>query len=572
MAQRRHQPLLSSLPSVSAIDHLKADGIGHSFSGQRVLSDISLTVAPGERVGLIGENGSGKSTLLKILAGALTADAGVVIRPADIGWYHQHIQLPSGSTITDVLDTAQERSATLLAELEDAAAALALPDGVRGTVVERYEAALEAAEREEVWAAQQRRQELLHAFALDALSGHTLVSELSGGQRSRLAFASVLLRNPFALILDEPTNHLDHDGISMLEELLRQWSGPVIFASHDRTFLDAVASKLLDLSPMSLPAGFAENDAATGYGVQVFSGNFSQYQIEHARLIELWRLRYRDEQRELRALRSEIETGAYQVNKKSESKSEIRMARKFYADKDSRVTARRIKNAEMRLKQLERDAVSAPPEPLEFVFPAQRHHTPKPSDVLEVTAIEVTGRSVSPISFTVPWGEQLLVSGANGTGKSTLLAMIAGQLQPSSGTILHPKHYRCGILRQDSNFAEPSLSVEEHYRSAVGWRIAERVPLEHFGLLHPRQFSQAVGTLSGGQQRRLELAVLLAKPPEILLLDEPTNHISLDLAEALEHALSSYQGIVIIASHDRRFAQGFKGKRIALASPSEPSQ
>ena len=267
--------------------HLRADGLSVSYPDRRIFTDLGFTVAPGQRLGLIGENGAGKSTLLRLLTSNSDADAasaaalenavidGRVSRPERIGLLTQELPFRPHDRVDDVLEAALAEVRAIERELDAAAAALAADPAGRGGAqrrletpsagvsirdasggatrpadpAERYSAALDAAERAEVWSADARRDELLEGLGVAGLGLDRRIDEISGGQRSRFALAALLLRAPDALLLDEPTNHLDDAAASFLEARVRTWRGPVIFASHDREFLDRVATGLLDLDP-----------------------------------------------------------------------------------------------------------------------------------------------------------------------------------------------------------------------------------------------------------------------------------------------------------------------------------
>ncbi|WFR84930.1 ATP-binding cassette domain-containing protein [Arthrobacter sp. Y-9] len=580
------------------LQHLALDGISQRYAGRRVLSDITFAVSPGQRVGLIGENGSGKSTVLRIAAGAQRPDAGLVLRPERLGYFAQELDAPPGSTAGEVLDRAQRPALDALAALES-------------QDVDAYAQALDDAERLGAWSAQARRGEVLAGLGLSGLDERTPVERLSGGQRSRLALAALLLEEPDALLLDEPSNHLDDAAVAYLESALRDWKGPVLFASHDRTFLDRVATRIVDLDPLPVPAvvladaaspgasapegaadaagaepGDTTSDSGSGLGVRHFGGDYSSALRARRDLMRQWRDRYAAEQAELLALREEIEVGARNVNRKSDPRTEARASRKFYADKDARVIARRARNARVRLETLESGRVRRPPEPLRFAGfdpaftalgdvtaeaasttaarPASsgadlvpgRHgdhdagpQGPAAESVLRAHRVAVPGR-LEPVSFGLAPQGRLLLTGANGSGKSTLLKVLAGGVS-HEGEILRSDGATVGYLAQDTVFDDPGLSAAAWYARAVGYERAESTPLASLGLLPERDTGRALGELSIGQQRRVALAALVADPPRVLLLDEPSNHLSLALVEELEEALESFAGAVVIATHDR---------------------
>ncbi|MCW2288708.1 macrolide transport system ATP-binding/permease protein [Leucobacter luti] len=579
----------------SHADHLAVSGIALSYADRRVLNDITFTARAGDRIGLIGENGTGKSTLLGVIAGTIEPSSGTVMHPGSVGLLAQELPYPDGTPMSEVLDDAQTAALQTLRALERLGAEFAeRPDDP--SVAEEYSAALEEAERSGAWSAEAHRGDVVSGLGLGGFSAAHPIGELSGGQRLRLALAAILLTAPHTLLLDEPSNHLDDASAAYLERVLRDWPGIVIVASHDRALLDSITTRILDLDPLPLPAREladaallapaqsegngaaaaphtstsartdadtstraaatpATDDPGSGFGVRLWGVGYSAARSERRAELARWRSRYVAESTELAALVHEIEVGSREVNKKHESKSESRITKKFYADKDARVTSRRARNARMRLEALERDRVRRPPEPLRFTGFASAELDPSPVPPADVPQLSVDrvaqANRLAPTSFKLYSGDRLLLAGPNGSGKSTLLAILAGELTPDTGIV--SRMTRVGYLPQEVAFARPDRSAADHYRSTVGAEIAEIAPLAATGLLATRDLGRRVGELSVGQRRRLALATLVADPPPVLLLDEPTNHLSLTLVEELEEALHDYRGALIIATHDRWF-------------------
>ncbi|QIM19186.1 ABC-F family ATP-binding cassette domain-containing protein [Leucobacter coleopterorum] len=545
--------------------HLKVDGVSHAYGERRVLSDISFTAKTGDRVGLIGENGTGKSTLLRILAGSEAPNAGTIRYPGSVGMLTQELPYPDGTEMSQVLDDAQRSTLQTLQRIEQLGAAFGEhPDDP--AIATSYAEALERAEHEQAWAAEARRGDMLTGLGLGGIEPCTRIGRLSGGQRLRLALATVLLKAPHTLLLDEPSNHLDDASAAYLERVLRQWSGIVFVASHDRALLDAVTTRILDLdpvTPITQRTTLQNDDPGAGLGLRAWGMGYSAAREARRAEMERWRARYVAESEEHTALVHEIEVGSREVNRKHESKSESRITRKFYADKDARVTARRARNARVRLETLERDRVRRPPEPLRFRGFAQgpERTTDGTEAVLQAHEVALDAR-LSPVSFALKPGGRLMLTGPNGAGKSTLLAILAGKLQPSKGSVQRASVV--GYLPQEVTFKDSTQTARETYRRAVGTDVAEEYPLAETGLLAVRDQDRPVAALSVGQRRRLALAALVADPPPVLLLDEPTNHLSLTLVEELEEALQSFEGALIIATHDRWLRSRWSGEVLAM--------
>lgn len=602
--------------------HLSATGISAGAPDRRILTDLTFSAAPGDRIGVIGENGTGKSTLLGILAGRITPTAGelrlpgTATHPARVGLLAQELGVSETTAIGQVLDSAQHTARRVLAELERLGAEIAeRPEDPR--IAAAFASALAEAERSDAWAADALRGEVVAGLGLGGIPEARPVSSLSGGQRIRLALAAVLLEAPEVLLLDEPSNHLDDASSAYLERVLRAWPGIVIFASHDRSLLDAVATRILDLDPLPRPAreladavsveappgepaggqpgaqptgGGAPlgalgterpgspaptppapesaapgtDDSGSGYGARLWGVGYSEARAERRAELVRWRERYAAESEELAALRHEIEVGSREVNRKHESKSESRITRKFYADKDARVTARRARNARVRLDALERTRVRRPPEPLRFRGFGSGSPGSESGPVLSARDVAVNER-LAPVSLELAPRGRLLLTGPNGAGKSTLLSVLAGRLRPDAGAV--ERTARVGLLPQEFVFPDPSRTVSEVWRSALGAELGETLAPTASGLVSSRDLDRPLGALSVGQRRRAALALLIADPPPVLILDEPTNHLSLTLVEELEAALREYPGALVLASHDRWLRERWPGDLLALDAP-----
>ncbi|MGN7799314.1 ABC-F family ATP-binding cassette domain-containing protein [Leifsonia sp. 22587] len=529
---------------------LRADGVSVVYGVRRVLTDVSLTVAPGHRLGLIGENGAGKSTLLRVLSGNETPDSGVLSRPERTGFLWQEVRFEPGETLAAMLEHALADVRAIERELEDAAVALGGDDP---SAAARYDAALAAAERAELWSVDARRDELLAGLGVGDIPLARRLSEISGGQRSRFALAALLLGRPDALLLDEPTNHLDDEAAAFLERQLKGWAGPVIFASHDRAFLDAVATGLLDLDPARS-------------GTTVFGGGYSAYLAEKAAERARWEKQFADEQLELKELKHAVDVTARSIAWSGKVRDNDKFVKSVKGNALDRQISRRIRNAEGRLDDLRGSQVAKPPAHLAFAgIPSGFQALGDDAGVLvHARGIRIPGR-LSMAEFAVPANARILVTGANGAGKSTLLAVLAGRLDPESGAVQRRRGVRIALLEQDVRFADPNSTPRRIYQASVGERRAEAVPLTSLGIIAPRDVDRPVGALSVGQQRRLALALIVARPPHLFLLDEPTNHLSLSLATELEEALGAYPGAVVVASHDRWLRSGWTGDVVHLA-------
>ncbi|WP_246140009.1 ABC-F family ATP-binding cassette domain-containing protein [Protaetiibacter larvae] len=528
---------------------LRADGVSVSFGERRVLTDLSLTVSPGQRVGLLGENGAGKSTLLGVLAGELEPDAGRVERPVATGLLRQEVAADPAHPVSAILEAELGTLRRLERELDEAAAALS---GDAPDAADRYAALLDAAERAELWTLDGRRDEILDGLGVAGIPLERPIGEVSGGQRSRFALAALLLARPEALLLDEPTNHLDDAAVGFLVGRLRTWRGPVLFASHDRAFLDEVATGLVDIDP-------AASDGVTRYG-----GGYSDYLAAKAAERARWEARFAEEEQELAELEHAVAVTARRLAPGRARRDNEKMGYDFRADHHQQQVARRVRNAAGRLEGLREARVGEPPTLLSFAgIPAGSHLLEGDEPLVAVEGARVDGRLALDALELAP-DARLLVTGPNGVGKSTLLSVLAGRVAPDAGRVSRRKGLRVAVLDQDVRWQEPARTPRELYERTLGERRAAELPLAGLGLLAERDLDRPVGRLSVGQQRRTALALIIARPPHLFLLDEPTNHLSLALASELEDALGGYPGAVVVASHDRWLRRRWSGPELAL--------
>ncbi|GAA1508342.1 ATP-binding cassette domain-containing protein [Nocardioides humi] len=523
-----------------------------AFGRRTVLDGIELVAQPGRRIGLIGENGAGKSTLLRAVAGDLPETAhvtGTIERPADLALLTQEPPFHDADTVADVLATALRPLREAVAKVETLADRLDDP-----TAAEEYAAALDLALAHDAWDADRRGLLAAEQLGLDHLAQDRRVGSLSGGQRTRLALATLMTRRPQCLLLDEPTNHLDDDAVALLVAFLRDLPGVVLLTSHDRVLLDEACTDLVDLDPVGT--------GTDGRGGRRYGGGWTAYAEARAAARRRWEETYAAQQEELGRLReaARIDKGAIAPGRGPRDNDKFIHA--FKGANVDRALARRKRDAERRLEEAERDQVRKPPVPLRLTT-ALTAADAAGGRVVTVRDLEVAGRLRLP-ALDVDGGEHLLVTGANGTGKSTLLGVLSGRIVPTAGLVQVSAHRRAE-LTQDPLFPDLAASAQATYAAAVGPELAVRRPLRSLGLLHPREHAKPVVLLSVGQRRRLALAIAVATEPDLLLLDEPTNHLSLALVAELEEAIGASPGAVVVASHDRWLRRRWDGATLELA-------
>lgn len=506
-----------------------------------VLSHIDLTITATSRVAIVGENGRGKSTLLHVLSGALTPDSGRVQRLGTLGIAEQEMPTGDDRTVGQAVAEAIAQPLAALAALDAAAASLSA--GVAGAE-ERYAVALQHAEVLDAWDAERRVQ-----IALEALDAETdparRLDDLSVGQRYRVRLACLLGADDDFLLLDEPTNHLDRSGLEFLTAQLRSRNGGVVVVTHDRALLSDVAETIVDLDP-------TPDDQ-----VRVYGNGYAGYREGRRAERERWEQEYERQQTELTRLQDSL------------SSAQNRLVSGWRPEKGTNKHGRATRagglaqSVHRRQEQLEAHAVTVPEPPQVFRFPDLATRTG--AVLLSVDEVTVAGRLTRPVSLSLTHRGRLVVTGPNGAGKSTLLNVVAGDLHADTGSVRRPSNVRLAFLRQET--ALPlDRRASEVYAAHVDALVAagtvqpsEAVGLSQLGLLRARESSKRIGELSMGQQRRLDLALVLATKPHVLLLDEPTNHLSIALVDELTNALNATQAAVIVSTHDRQLLRDVDG-------------
>lgn len=499
-----------------------------------VLHHVDLTLTSSSRVAIVGENGRGKSTLLQVLAGALVPDSGTVQCIGTIGVAEQEMTAADSRTVGQAIAEAIAEPLAALAALD--AAALGLADSA-DRAAEEYAAALEHAEALTAWDAERRVQ-----IALEALDAETdttrLLADLSVGQRYRVRLACLLGADHDFLLLDEPTNHLDRSGLEFLTSQLRARSGGVVVVSHDRALLSDIAETIVDLDPTPDDRPRVYGNGYVGYREgrlaerERWEQEYDRQQAEHARL-----------QDSLSAAQNRLVSG-WRPEKGTNKHGRATRAGGL------------VQNVHRRQEALEAHAVTVPEPPQLFRFPELPTRTG--AVLLSVDHVSVAGRLSRPVSFSLSHRGRLVVTGPNGAGKSTLLGVAGGELSPDTGAVRMPRSTRLGFLHQETTLP-PDRRASEVYATQVGALVSEgtlqesdAIGLSQLGLLRPREAGKRVGELSMGQQRRLDLALVLAMRPHVLLLDEPTNHLSIALVDELTDALGATAAAVVLSTHDRQ--------------------
>ncbi|MGN0119293.1 MAG: ATP-binding cassette domain-containing protein, partial [Streptomyces albidoflavus] len=396
-----------------------------------------------------------------------------------------------------------------------------------------------------------RAERALRGLGLRLVDRDRAVGTLSGGEQVRLRLAALLAGAPEILLLDEPTNHLDAAALHWLEEHLRTRRGTTVAVSHDRDFLERVATSLLEVD--------ADRRTVVRHG-----GGYAGHLAEKAAARRRWVQEYEQWRAEAAGLREAAATTARRVAHGRSMRDSNKMAYDRAGGRVQQSVAARVRNAEERLRRLLADPVPPPPKPLRFT-PVLRTGR-LDGALVDASGIEVPGR-LERTGLTLAAGDRLLVTGENGAGKSTLLQVLAGELAPGSGTVT--RRGRVGHLAQEPPAGDPDRTVLAAFaRGLPGLPADHTEHLLSLGLFTGEQLAVPVGRLSTGQRRRLALARLLSRPADVLLLDEPTNHLSPALAEEVEAALDGYAGALVVVSHDRRLRRRWRGDRLTLEAPA----
>ncbi|MCD9144896.1 ribosomal protection-like ABC-F family protein [Streptomyces albireticuli] len=532
----------------AAVAQLSVQDVTKTYGTRTVLDQVSFTVRPGEKAAVIGENGSGKSTLLRLLAASETPDAGeiTVSFPGGTGHLAQTLGLALDRTVRDAVDLA-------LTELRAMERRLRTAEERLGEASEdelaAYGELLIAYEERGGYEADARVDAAMHGLGLAGITRERVLGSLSGGERSRLALACVLAAAPELLLLDEPTNHLDAPAVRWLEEHLRAHRGTVVAVTHDRGFLERIATTILEV----------DRDART---VHRYGDGWTGYRAAKAAARRRAEREYADWLQESARTEELLEAAGRRLATTGRDPGQGfgKHRRSHEAKLGGQVRAVRE-----RLAHLRRNPVAEPPEPLRFTAAPTTAGGATPADgpLAELDGVTVGERLRLDGPLVIVPGQRLLVTGGNGAGKTTLLRVLAGDLEPDAGTVRRPA--RIGYLAQElptRSTRFPLLAAFAAGRHGPPEEHAGR--LLALGLFREEDLYVPVAALSAGQQRRLQIARLVTRPADLLVLDEPTNHVALDLVEDLEAALAAYPGAVVAVSHDRGFRERFPGERWEL--------
>ena len=495
--------------------------------GHKILDGLTFQVDTGERVGLLGPNGCGKTTLLRILTGVLDYDEGdVVIAPGKrMGLISQIPVYPAGYTVEDVLATAFE----LLREMEREMAALAeqMGEGTDPALLARYDKLTAAFEAAGGYETDTKTNKVCNGLTIPQSMREQLFDKLSGGEKTRVNLARLILEDTDILLLDEPTNHLDLRATEWLEEYLEKFKGTVLTVSHDRYFLDQVVDRIVEIQE-----GRAE----------FYEGNYSFYAVEKERRYEEKLRQYEKEQAKI----EQLEKAAAQM--------------RIWAYSGMDKTFKRVKSMEKRIERMRVTDRPKKERKMEVRFGEREFRGDEVLTIKGLTKSFGDRTLFANLGLEVEGGERIGLLGDNGSGKTTLLKLILGEEEPDSGKIRMGPTVRTGYLPQHVHFDHPERNLVDtliYDQDCTAQTARNRLAAFKF---RGEDVFKPVSALSGGEQSRLRLCMLMDEKINLLILDEPTNHLDIQSREWIEEAVEEYEGNLLFVSHDRYFIERFASR------------
>ncbi|ELK39144.1 ABC transporter ATP-binding protein [Brevibacillus agri BAB-2500] len=502
-----------------------------SYGADPVLQGVTLEIKAGERVGIVGPNGAGKTTLFKLLAGIESPDAGELYRAKGTVWAYlpQSPHYPADWTGEDVVASAfadvrhiQEQ----MRELEGQMALLYENEAELNRLMQRYQKLQDEFEQLEGYQWETRMAQVTQGLGVSAELLATPFAQLSGGEKTKAGLAKLLCQKSDVLLLDEPTNHLDVEAMEWLEQFLQSYPGTVLIISHDRYFLDAVVTSIYHVD---------------GGEAEYYIGNYSAFAAEREERLLRQFAAYQEQQKKIKKMKETIKR-LKEWGNRSNPPNEAFHRR-----------AKSMEKALARIERIERPKMEADRMGLQF------NKTDRSGqDVLIVKGVHKAygGKPLfSDASLLLRFGERKALLGPNGCGKSTLIRMLLGEIEPDAGTLKLGSSVKVGYLSQQALEGDQNQRLIDAFRDVAKVTEAEARHLLARFLFYGEHVFKRISQLSGGERMRLRLAQLMHQDINLLILDEPTNHLDIEARETLEEALADFHGSLFIVSHDRYFLQ-----------------
>lgn len=493
------------------------------YGATKVLDNITFDINSGDRVALVGRNGAGKTTIFKIIAGIENYEKGIVSirKGASIGYLNQIPDYPKQYTVNDVLNEAFTEILDIKRQINELEGEMALLKGEElQKVIKKYGQLQDVFEYKGGYQIDEKLNKVCTGLKIHTHLKERKFINLSGGEKTRIVLAQILLENPHILLLDEPTNHLDIKSVEWLEGFLREYKGTIFIISHDRYFLDNVVNKIIEIEDGNS---------------QTYHGNYSYYVDEKERRLLEQLESYKNQQKKIKSM-----------------EEAIKRFKQWGAKADNPKMFKKAANMEKRIdkmEKIERPIIERANINLSFNI-----NDRSGKDVINIENLRKSFNDkiiLDNVNFYVTYGEKVAILGKNGSGKSTLIRIITNQYEPDGGTVKIGSRVKIGYLEQNITFKDEEQTVLHEIRNSllVSEEKARRI-LAKF-LFYSEDVFKKIKSLSGGEKTRLRLCQLMHQDINTLILDEPTNHLDIDSREMLEKALLQFQGTVIFISHDR---------------------